>query len=473
MIELMVTAMASGSGKTMLSCGLLKVLQNRGYHPCAFKCGPDYIDPMYHRAVKGVPSHNLDLFLMREDEEALTAHYRKYLAGHDAAVIEGVMGYYDGLGGVSERASSYAAGKTLGIPALLTVCPQKSSLSLAAQIRGILNFRPHGNIRALLFNCCQEGTYRMLKDVTERETGLPVLGFLPPMQEAALESRHLGLLTAGEIADLAKRLDKVAGQIEQNVDIDKLCKLFATSDKKEAPLQGKAEAPILPPRASFLPRETPVRIAVAKDEAFCFLYEESLDLLRDLGTEPVCFSPLHDRMLPYGCGGMILPGGYPELFAAELSGNLSMKASVRDALASGMPCIAECGGMMYLQEEMEGADGQHYPMAAFLPGTAVKKERPVRFGYSYLETDVDSLLFRKGESIPVHEFHYYDTDHNGSALRSVKPLTKKSWACCHANGQLYAGFPHLYLPGSPGSALRFTEAAMRYAKDRKPQETGK
>ncbi len=473
MIELMVTAMASGSGKTMLSCGLLKVLQNKGYHPCAFKCGPDYIDPMYHRAVEGIQSHNLDLFLMREDEGALTAHYRKYLAGHDAAVIEGVMGYYDGLGGVSERASSYAAGKALGIPALLVISPQKNSLSLAAQVRGMLDFRPHSNIRALLFNCCTESTYLMLKGVTERETGLPVLGFIPPMREAALESRHLGLLTAGEIADLAIRLDKVAEQIEKSVDIDKLCKLFTTNDLKEAPPLGKAEAPVLPPGASLSPRQAPVRIAVAKDEAFCFLYEESLDLLRDLGAEPVFFSPLHDYALPYGCGGMILPGGYPELFAAELSGNLSMKASVRDALASGMPCVAECGGMMYLQEEMEGAGGQHYPMAAFLPGTAVKKERPVRFGYSYLEADADSLLFRKGESIPVHEFHYYDTDNNGSALRSVKPLTKKSWDCCFADGQLYAGFPHLYLAGSPVLAHRFTEAAGRWAKDRKPQEAGK
>ena len=480
MIELMVTAMASGSGKTMLSCGLLKVLQERGYHPCAFKCGPDYIDPMYHRAVKGIQSHNLDLFLMREDENALQAHYEKYLAGHDAAVTEGVMGFYDGLGGVSERASSYAVARALGIPALLMISPQKNSLSLAAQVRGMLDFRPDSNIRALLFNNCTESTCRMLKDVMERETGLPVLGFIPPMREAALESRHLGLLTAGEIADLADRLDKVAEQIEKNVDIEKLCKLFTTTDKKEAPSQGKAEAPLSPPGtslspsgASLSPREAPVRIAVAKDEVFCFLYEESLDLLRALGAEPVFFSPLHDYALPCGCGGLVLPGGYPELFAAELSGNLSMKASVREALAAGRPCIAECGGMMYLQEEMEGAGGQRYPMAAFLPGTAVKKERPVRFGYSYLTAEVDNLLFRKGESIPVHEFHYYDTDNNGSALCSVKPLTNKSWTCCFADGQLYAGFPHLYLAGSPVMAHRFTEAARRWAKDRGSQEARK
>ncbi len=465
MLELIVTAMASGSGKTMITCGLLKMLLNKGFDPCAFKCGPDYIDPMFHRSVLGTASHNLDLFLMREDEVALKAHYGRYRAGHGAIVTEGVMGYYDGLGGTTERGSAFSVGRALGLPALLVVSPGGSSLTLAAQIRGMLGFRENSGIRAVIFNRCSEGTYRMLAPVIERETGLPSVGYLPSMEEAVIESRHLGLYTAGEITDLAARLETVATQMEKTVDLEKLCGLFSSDRaEKESQFRQGIATGISGDIDLSCAENDRVRIALAEDEAFCFIYDEMKDLLYDLGAQPVPFSPVHDKNIPAGCGGMILSGGYPELYAKELSENTEMRNSVRKALKQGMPCIAECGGMMYLQKAMEGTDGQIRPMAGYLGGTATRKPRLVRFGYSELTADEDSLLFRKGEKIPIHEFHYYDTTDNGESLRSVKPLTGRNWRCCHADGHLYAGFPHLYLPGSPKAAARFVAACRAHMK---------
>ncbi len=479
MIELLVTAMASGSGKTIVTCGMLQMLKNKGFDPCAFKCGPDYIDPMFHRSVLGMPSHNLDLFLMREDQAALKAHYQKYKKGHDAVITEGVMGYYDGLGGITERGSTYAIGCALGLPALLTATPKGSSFTLAACIQGVLRFKKESNIRAVFLNNCTEDLYRMLAPVISEETGLPVVGYLPPMKEAKVESRHLGLYTAGEITDLAARIDAVAYRMEKSTDLDKLCGLFESgsgSGEKEL-----ADVRTEDCRGMFKVRgeAVPVRIAVARDEAFCFLYEETLELLRDLGAEPVFFSPLRDRMIPADCRGLILPGGYPELYAKNLTDNISMRQSVCAALQKGVPCIAECGGMMYLQKSMEGQDGIQYPAVGFFGGSAEKKSRLVRFGYAELTADEDSLLFRQGETIPVHEFHYYDTTQNGCSLSAVKPLSGKSWRCCHTGSSLYAGFPHLYLAGNPVTAKRFLEACFRFSdstdiicKGKKHEKTG-
>ena len=224
MVEFMTGAMASGSGKTAVTCALLAALARRGLSPCAFKCGPDYIDPMFHRSVLGVESHNLDLFLC--GEERLRALYTRYAAGHGAAVCEGVMGFYDGVGG-TDRASAWQAARALGLPVLLVLRPKGASLTLAAQVQGMLRFRQPSQIAGLFLNDCSPGLYRSLAPLLERETGLPVLGYLPHRAEAAFESRHLGLLTAGEIRDLAQRIGILADQLEQTADLEGLIALFA------------------------------------------------------------------------------------------------------------------------------------------------------------------------------------------------------------------------------------------------------
>lgn len=450
MIECMLAAPASGSGKTAMACALLAVLHKRGLAPCAFKCGPDYIDPMFHRAVLGVESHNLDLFLCERD--TVRALYARHTAAHSAAVVEGVMGFYDGVGGVTARASAWHVADTLDLPVLMVLRPRGVSLTLAAQVRGLLAFRQPSHIAGILLNDCSPMLAQSLAPMLERETGVPVLGYLPHMSEAAFESRHLGLYTAAEISGLAARIGALAAQLEQSVDMPRLLALCGRHRGNDAAREREAPAQ----------KQPAARIAVARDEAFCFAYAETLDALRDAGAELLFFSPVHDAALPEGTGGLYLPGGYPELYAVQLSQNEAMRRSVRIAVEKGLPTVAECGGFLYLGQSLEDEDGVVHPMAGALPGAGVRRQKLVRFGYAQLTAKADSLLLRAGEMVPVHEFHYWDSTQNGDAFTAQKPATGRSWACGFAGPALYAGFPHLYFAGRPELAGRFVRAAADY-----------
>ena len=442
MKQIMITAMHSGAGKTVINCSLLAALKKRGMDVHAFKCGPDYIDPMFHTGVLGIPSRNLDLFLQGRDavRSAVALH------GGEIAVLEGAMGYYDGLNGTDE-ASAFALADVLSCPAVLVVRPQGSMLTLAAQIRGLAAFRSESHLEGILLNGCRESLAGSLTPVLERETGLPVLGFMPPMEEAVLESRHLGLLTAGEIDNLTARFEVLSAQMERTVDLDALLDL-ASPYLAEKPEKKKAA------RACT--------IAVAKDEAFCFCYADSLEALENDGAELVFFSPLRDHILPEGIGGLYLCGGYPELYAARLSENTAMRQSICSAVSGGLPTVAECGGFLYLQQMLENERKESFPMCGCLPGTGFQTKSLQRFGYEWLTAEEDSLLFRKGEKIPAHEFHYWDSTENGSDLRVVKP-NGKNWRCGYTSKSLYAAFPHLHLGGELPLAERFAEACIGYA----------
>lgn len=448
MIACMVTAPSSGSGKTAVTCALLALLARRGLAPCAFKCGPDYIDPMFHRSVLGVESHNVDLFF--SSESFLRQHYARHCAGHRAVVCEGVMGFYDGVGGTTSQASAWHVAHTLDVPVLLVIRPRGASLTLAAQIRGLCAFREQSYIRGLFLNDCSPMLYRSLAPMLEKETGLPVLGYLPHREEAAFESHHLGLYTAGEIRDLQQRISLLADLLEQNLDFTRFSSLFCTPE----------------PVTDSISQEVPAitRLAIASDQAFCFCYEETKEALRAAGAELVPFSPLTDTQLPENIGGLYLPGGYPELYANELAKNEPMLYAIRKAVENGMPTVAECGGFLYLGQHLEGSDGISYPMAGVLPGDGVRKEKLTRFGYAFLTSQSDSLLFSAGDQIPVHEFHYWDSTENGAAFLAQKPVTGRSWSCGFATPTLYAGFPHLYGAGHPQWVRRFTHAASEYQK---------
>ena len=446
MLQLVATAPQSGSGKTTAVCALLGAMAARGLTPCAFKAGPDYIDPMFHRAVLGVESHNLDLFF--STPETVRSLYARHAAGHGAAVVEGAMGYYDGLGGVSDTASAWHLADTLDLPALLVVRPKGASLTLAATLRGLLAFRTPHHIAGILLNDCTENLYKMLRPMLERETGLPVVGYLPFLPGAAIESRHLGLKTAAEIADLQARLKLLADAAQSSIDWPLLQRLF------DRPAPAAAPPAAVPPR---------VRIAVARDAAFCFTYAETLEALQENGAELCFFSPLQDTALPPDIGGLYLPGGYPELYAAELAANAPMRAALKAAVENGLPTAAECGGFLYLGQTLEDADGTPHLMAGVLPGQGVKTGRLVRFGYATLTAQTDSMLFAAGEQFPAHEFHHWDSTQNGTALAAAK-ANGRQWACGFANAHLYAGFPHLYWAGTP-LAQRFVAAAERYKRE--------
>ena len=448
MIQFLLAAPRSGSGKTTMTCALLMALKRRGCAPCAFKSGPDYIDPMFHRAVLGVESRNLDLFFSAP--ETVRTLYAKGAAGHGAAVCEGAMGFYDGLGGVSDRASAWHLADTLGLPVLLVVEPKGQSLTLAAELKGLDSFRTPSHIAGILLNNCTARMHALLAPMLEEETGLPVLGFLPKLPEAVIGSRHLGLYTAAEVENLQQKLALLADAAEEHIDWPRLLALC------------EKEPPALPVQPETPPAR--VRIAVAQDEAFCFTYAETLEAFRDAGAEVVFFSPLRDTALPENIGGLYLPGGYPELHARELSENTSLLREIKQKIESGLPTAAECGGFLYLGQSLTDAEGQSWPMAGVLPGEAKDAGRLVRFGYAALSADSDSMLFRAGESFPIHEFHHWDSTANGVALAAKKPVGGAEWRCGFIDEHFYAGFPHLYWAGTP-LPQRFAAAAENYRRD--------
>lgn len=449
--RLMFAACNSGSGKTTITCAVLKLLLKAGITPAAFKCGPDYIDPMFHSEVIGVKSRNLDLFLLSEDvcSYLLVKNSRET----QISILEGVMGYYDGLGANSTVASSYHLAAATKTPVILIVNGKGSSLSLAALIKGFVQFKPDSGIRGVILNNLSASLYPLYKEMIQTETGIPVIGYFPYIQDASLESRHLGLITAAEVTGLQNKISRLAAEASKSIDVNALLAIARDA--------GEIDYEEYPVAANWN-----VRIAVARDKAFCFYYQDSLELLAEMGAEILYFSPLQAEVLP-PCDGLILGGGYPEIYCRELSRNIPMLTDIRNALQSGLPCIAECGGFMLLLQSITDLEGREHKMAGYLEGRASMTNRLQRFGYITLLAQEDNLLCRKGEKINAHEFHYSDSNANGHSFRAVKPATGKAWACVNAGENLFAGYPHLHLWGKPSAACAFMEKCRRYQETQK------
>lgn len=441
----------SGCGKTTVVCALLQALTNRGKKLMACKSGPDYIDPMFHSRVIGTESCNLDLFFT--DSNTARFLLKRHSSGCDLTVLEGAMGYYDGIA-LSSEASAWALARETRTPAILVVDARGSGVSLCAAIQGFLGYQEMSCIQGVILNRISPMLYPRLKGAIEGWCGVKVYGYLPALPDCSIESRHLGLLTAGEIADLKGKLDRLAAQAEQSLDLDGLLRLAA-------------QAPELDVTPLSLPEPVPghPRIAVAKDEAFCFYYRDNLELLKELGAELAEFSPLHSSALP-PCDGLYLGGGYPELYGKQLSCNCAMRSCIKEAIQSGLPAIAECGGFLYLQEKLEDAHGGTAPVCGVIAGRGFPTSRLQRFGYVELTAREDNLLCGAGESLRAHEFHYWDCDDPGRAFRAQKPQSNRGWDCAHATATLYAGFPHLYFYANPKAAARFLTAAAEYRKKR-------
>ena len=468
---ILIAAPASGSGKTAAACALMAAFKKRGLHVRACKCGPDYIDPMFHREVLGVDSRNLDLFFSSGDE--LKEGYEAHLSGADLAVTEGVMGYYDGMSMDSDAASSYDVSRTLGLPVLLVLPCRGASLSLAAVVKGMAEYRPDSRIRGILLNRVSGMLYPRLKEMLERELKamgheIPVVGYVPEDEDFTFESRHLGLVTPQEMEGLKGQLSRAGEILSRTVDLDLVLRIAeegAGPDMSGGAASGgkeKAGAKTFPGRVA--------RIGVARDRAFCFYYKENMELLQNMGCRLLPFSPLSDPTLPEGLDGLILGGGYPELYARQLSENRGMREMIREAVRSGMPCLAECGGFMYLHDEMEDGEGNPYPMAGVIPGRAFAAGKLVRFGYINVTAAEEQKAqsggyLRPGETVRGHEFHYWDSTDSGHACRAVKPDGRRSWECIHMEGNLFAGYPHLYLPSLPVFAERFVRQCAEWRKD--------
>ncbi len=438
MSRILIAGTHSGCGKTTVTLALLSVLKTRGLEVSSFKCGPDYIDPMFHREIVGVRAHNLDAFFCNETalRDQLVAH-----AG-DISVLEGVMGYYDGIG-PEGHASTHDVARVTDTPVVLVVDAKGMHASAAAVLRGFRDYKPESHIFGVIFNSISPSLYEDYRQIAEN-AGVPALGFLPCQPELSIGSRHLGLITAGEIADIREKLTRLGQLAEQHIDIASLLALAGSA------------VPLEPPALSQ-PLLKTVRIAVARDAAFCFLYQENLELLELLGAELSFFSPLRDSALPEGIDGLYLPGGYPELHLKMLSANAAMRGAIREAVSGGLPTIAECGGFMYLHKTLD-----EHPMTGVIPAKAFRTDRLQRFGYVTLTAAADNLLCRKGESIRAHEFHIYDSTVNGSGFIAAKARNGAEHICVHATDSLYAGFPHLYFPANPACAEAFIRKAAEY-----------
>ena len=451
----MIAAAGSGSGKTTVTCGLLQAFLNRGVRPASFKSGPDYIDPMFHSEVLGIKSRNLDLFFTGED---ITKYlFCKNSGDADLAVLEGVMGYYDGLAGKSTDCSSYDLARKTETPVILVVDCKGMSVSIAALIKGFLEMRKDNNVKGVILNRIPPMLYEDVKGIIEEELPVEVLGYLPEMADCRLESRHLGLVTAKEIGNLKEIINRLAAQMETSVDLDGILKLAGAAPtigynvpEELAGILDRSKSP-----ASGGAYDIPARIAVAMDKAFCFYYQDNLDLLAELGAEIVPFSPLEDRSLPADIQGLILGGGYPELYLEQLSENKSMLESVRAAIDSGIPCLAECGGFMYLHQRIKDRDGKSYEMAGVVEGESFPTEKLTRFGYITLTALADNVLSEKGAELKGHEFHYWDSTNTGNGFRAQKPLRKSSWDCIISRGNLWAGYPHIHFYSNIEAAAEY------------------
>lgn len=470
--RVMIAAPKSGSGKTTITCGLLQIFKEDGEDISSCKCGPDYIDPMFHRQVLGVPSRNLDTFFT--GEEGTRKLFLKDRREGELVVMEGVMGLYDGLGGIREEGSSYHLAKVTQTPIILVVDAKGMGRSVIPLIAGFLAYDKAHLIRGVIFNRMSAAYYEILKPLAEEELGIAVLGYFPENKDLQIAGRHLGLCMPGELENLRGQIRMTAEKLRETVDIVKLLQIAEEAEPLDVEMTTAAfqtkkeccEETVERPGSTEDSEAMRLRIAVARDEAFCFYYEENLRLLEQDGAELVYFSPLHDRTLPENIHGMLLGGGYPELYAGQLSENDAMRTAIREAVTGGLPTVAECGGFLYLHMTLTDREGHSYPMAGVLHGKCFDTGRLVRFGYIELEESSGHFL-PSGSSIRAHEFHYYDSEDNGADCIATKPATGRNYPCIHVGENHWYGFPHLYYPSCPEFATRFVEKAKKFSKSGK------
>ena len=451
--RVMIAAERSGCGKTTFTCGLLQLLKNRGKKPVSFKCGPDYIDPMFHEKVLGVPSTNLDPYFL--DENGIKSLICNRAADGDCGVIEGVMGIYDGINVDSDKFSSYEVSVNSDTSILLMINARGAGRTLISVIKGILADDKSKMIKGIILNQVSEAYYQRLKPVLENEIkavgfDARILGFLPKNDEISISSRYLGLNLPGEIQGLQKQIDLVADMIEQYVDVGSILELIDNSGALDscdvsADQDGVTEAVSVSQETVNL-SDSGISLAVARDEAFCFYYKENLEAFEKRGVKIVYFSPLRDEKLPEGISGILLGGGYPEQYARELSENISMLESIKKALDNGLPAIAECGGFLYLHKSIKTKDGEVYQMVGALDMTAEYTGHLVRFGYFNISqcSGFPGLAGMKG-----HEFHYFDSTDNGEDALLEKVSTGKKYPAMIIGDRRVMGYPHLYYNSSP------------------------
>jgi len=452
MKRFLVAGSASGVGKTTTSLALCAALRARGFTVQAFKCGPDFLDTGHLSAVTGRPARNLDGWML--DEAANRQVFTHAAADAEIAIVEGMMGLFDGISGQGGRGSAAEIAKWLSLPVILVLDASKSARSIAAVLRGFEVFDPTLRFAGVVLNgVAGESHYRILGDAIRSTSPTPLLGWLPRDESVRIPERHLGLRTAQEEPEWDKKTEAFAVLAEKQLALDEL-------------LRSAPDLPVELHREQRPTTSARVSIGVAQDRAFCFYYQDNLDLLERAGARIVPFSPLRDAHLPKGIDALYLGGGYPEMHATQLNANTSLAEEIRAFAQEGRPIYAECGGLMYLSERLRTSDGQVFPMTGVLPVEIEMTNRLVRFGYVEVELMRDCLLGTKGTALRGHSFHYS----RSTATRELPEAFHARYTLSGKNDvegvvfrNVLASYIHLHFGGAPSMAAAFVNATEEIA----------
>lgn len=460
---MVVAGVRSGVGKTTIATGVMGALTRRGYAVQPFKAGPDYIDPSYHRVACGVPSRNLDTWLL--PHSTVLELYAKASARRQISVVEGVMGLFDGHSSLDEEGSTAQLAKLIGAPVILVADASKVARSVAAEVLGYQQFDPALNLAGVILNgVASDRHLEFCQPQIEATTGLPVLGYLPRRAEFEQPERHLGLIPTVEGTVARQWYEALIAQIEETIDVGRIAELARTC----APPSPSAHPELAEGRPpQVYPSEPQPRravIAVAQDKAFNFYYQDSLDLLEAWGAEIVPFSPMEDASLPEGAGGVYLGGGFPEMFAAELSANRPMLDSIRQAAERGVPIYGECGGLMYLGRSLTGFDEVAYPMVGLVPAVSAMSQSRLSLGYREVEARDDGPLLSAGQLVRGHEFHWSTLEQPPQDGESVyRVVNQGGRPDGFRAGSVWATYVHVHLGSAPALALRFVETCAAHS----------
>ncbi len=447
---IVIAGVRSGVGKTTIATGIMGALTRRGHRVQPFKAGPDYIDPSYHHLACGVPSRNLDTWLL--PHPTVTELFRRAGGDDKVCVVEGVMGVFDGHSSLTEEGSTAQLAKLLNAPVVLVVDAAKVARSVAAEVLGYQQFDPSLRIAGVILNGVGGPRHlEFCQPQIQATTGLPVLGYLPRREQFVQPERHLGLIPTVEGTVVEEWYDALIAQVEETIDLDGILKMAATA----SPPGGDPQ--VYPAE----PQTVRARIAIAQDKAFSFYYQDSLDLLEAWGAELVPFSPLTDESLPPAVGGVYIGGGFPEMFARELSENRPMLESMRDALAREVPVYAECGGLMYLGSSLSDLDGADYPMVGAIPVVTSMSNRQLTLGYREVEACEDTPLLKRGQRVRGHEFHWSVlTEQPGPEQAVYRVVDQDNRPEGFRMGSIWASYIHIHLGSAPGLARRFVESCV-------------
>lgn len=455
---LVIAGTASGTGKTTVATGLMGALRRRGLRVAPFKVGPDFIDPGFHHAACGVESRNLDTWLT--PAETARRIYMAAASAADVAVVEGVMGLFDGRAGApagDDAGSTAEMARLLGGAVVLVVDCARMARSLAPLLSGFRDFDPRLRLAGTVLNNVGSDSHARMLESAAAEAGVPVLGILPRRDDVGLPSRHLGLVPAAEAAEAGARVERIIDHVQENMDLDALIALTADEPQTAAGTgEGHGSSKRSPRRQD--PGARRARIAVARDLAFSFYYPDSLEALAAAGAELINFSPITDRQLP-DCDGVYLGGGFPELFAAELEANADMRGSMADAAARGLPIYAECGGMVYLCRSID-VGGRSRQMAGVIPASARMNDSRQALGYVEARALKGNILMEGGARIRGHEFHWSTVDwpREGTAYECIPTRRSQASVQGFADRNLLASFVHVNFSGYPDAAERFVAA---------------